>query len=935
MDTRPSSSTLLSAAEFARFESYILEIAREAKGAGTLASDGPYRFGAKQGLCVYLNGQFHDFSGGPRPHGYGALELVQHLYPNEDPIAWAIAWLAQHPGNGAFIRGEGEPGDDFKEVEATAYINALYNGGALIDDTPGYTYLARPRTDDSPTTRGLPLLPEDQAKLRWVANYRGEEGLLVFPATDDEDKLVKLFGIHIAPDGEKSPHAPARITIRGAQRPGLLRFGEPGPKAIEVEGPEKALAVRARDYLFVVAVGGVSNIGKAPLPGAVQSVVIGRDGDDPGSPSDVALYRGAARRLGQGFKTTITARPNDITPKDAPPCKDLDDLYRYDPEYVSVSIDGSNLEHGRLGEAVDEAIYLEALRLSPGQLNRAARGLMSLLRISTKSALAGEVRRRIDARREAAPGPGAEAGPEPYPDPVTDIGGVLNDAAAEIKKHVAAPDTHFHTAALWALQAHLIHKPELDIDIVARLGFQSLEWNSGKTTFMDAVGEMVPRPLRAGSISGSAMFRAIAATQCTLLCDEIEFLLHADASPEVKAIVNSGTNRAFAFVLRSMPVGDGQFDLQRFSTFAAICFTAIGKLEPPSVQSRCISLPMRPATGEEAKGLKRFRPKHAHGLKACGSKFARWAADLAQLSEFELPEHFVNRIADNWRVLFQIAHAAGGEWPARVLAAAQADADGYGDDEGQSARGADGLLDAIWRVFAAETTDPRRLHTSVLIEKLLNIDEGRWRVAYRGKPVDEYFLRSKLKGYVVLPRKKDASKKADGEKADGKGGGEMPLREWRLPRGDNAKGYHELHFKDAFLRYLGRGLPSEAGKEQPSGDDTSATVEPSPPSATSETGDVSSDKSTISTAADDKIVADDHARQGGGRGAANGEQAERSGWSSATKTHPRQEKAEETVGIEPGVTDVADAWESLSARTRANAPRPLPRGAAGRKRRKE
>ena len=48
-----------------------------------------------------------------------------------------------------------------------------------------------------------------------------------------------------------------------------------------------------------------------------------------------------------------------------------------------------------------------------------------------------------------------------------------------------------------------------------------------------------------------------------------------------------------------MPIGDGQFELQTFSTFAAICFTAIGKLDPPSVQSRCISLPMRPATKEE------------------------------------------------------------------------------------------------------------------------------------------------------------------------------------------------------------------------------------------------------------------------------------------------------------------------------------------------
>ena len=215
-----------------------------------------------------------------------------------------------------------------------------------------------------------------------------------------------------------------------------------------------------------------------------------------------------------------------------------------------------------------------------------------------------------------------------------DIGEVLDAAAAEMKKHVAAPDTHFYTAVLWCLHAHLLHKAEFDIDITSRLGFQSLEWNSGKTTSMDIVGELVPRPLRVGSISGSAMFRAIDANKCTLLGDEIEFLLHADSSPEVKAIINSGTNRAFAFVLRSMPVGDGQFELQAFSTFAAICFTAIGKLNPPSVQSRCISLSMRPATEEEAKKLKRFRPKHALALKECGRKFARWAADLIELPDF-------------------------------------------------------------------------------------------------------------------------------------------------------------------------------------------------------------------------------------------------------------------------------------------------------------
>ena len=83
----------------------------------------------------------------------------------------------------------------------------------------------------------------------------------------------------------------------------------------------------------------------------------------PGSPADQALWRGVVRRLGQGLKVAVTARPNDIAPKDAPPLKDLDDVWRYDPELVPVLLNGANLEHGRLGEATDNVIYEDASRL--------------------------------------------------------------------------------------------------------------------------------------------------------------------------------------------------------------------------------------------------------------------------------------------------------------------------------------------------------------------------------------------------------------------------------------------------------------------------------------------------------------------------------------------------------------------------------------------
>ena len=156
-------------------------------------------------------------------------------------------------------------------------------------------------------------------------------------------------------------------------------------------------------------------------------------------------------------------------------------------------------------------------------------------------------------------------------------------------------------------------------------------------------------------------------------------------------------------------------------------------------------------------------------------------------------------------------------WPARALAAAEADA--KGDSEEAGPRGANGLLDAIWRVLAAESTNPRRMHTSELVQKLMSLDDGRWRVTNRGKAIDEYYLRAKLKGYVTPPGKKGEEPK-------------IPPRQWRPPGSPTMKwGYHELHFRDAFLRYLGKGLPSEAPPEPADDEKDESSGHPSSSSA--------------------------------------------------------------------------------------------------------
>ena len=120
------------------------------------------------------------------------------------------------------------------------------------------------------------------------------------------------------------------------------------------------------------------------------------------------------------------------------------------------------------------------------------------------------------------------------------------------------------------------------------------------------------------------------------------------------------------------------------------------------------------------------------------------------------------------------------------MAAALGDAD-TDDSDRQSALKS--LLDAIWRVFHA--TKKVRIHTRDLVGELLAMDEGKWKEAYRGGNISEYYIRSHLKG--VIPPSAEA-------RAD---------RRWRRG-GPPYWGYHVLHLQDAWKHYLnGRGLPVE------------------------------------------------------------------------------------------------------------------------------
>ena len=188
--------------------------------------------------------------------------------------------------------------------------------------------------------------------------------------------------------------------IRGAKRPGLCRLGSPGPNAVETEGLEKGLAARAAGAEYVIVTGGASNLGKSPLPPVVQSVVIARDADPAGSPSDQALWRGAV--LPSWARTQ--SRSHRATERHcAEGCAAAQGSRRrlaLRPRTTwRTCLQGANLEHGRLGEAVENAILELASRLDVVALGRAKKRIASLLGINLGE-LDDELSVRIKARVE-------------------------------------------------------------------------------------------------------------------------------------------------------------------------------------------------------------------------------------------------------------------------------------------------------------------------------------------------------------------------------------------------------------------------------------------------------------------------------------------------------------------------------------------------------
>lgn len=128
--------------------------------------------------------------------------------------------------------------------------------------------------------------------------------------------------------------------------------------------------------------------------------------------------------------------------------------------------------------------------------------------------------RLMKGKRETANGQGQPLDlptPEPWPDRV-DGAALLSEMTAAIRKYVIMEAGCAEAVALWTLHAHALDA----FQVSPRLGITSPEKRCGKTTALDVVQSLAPRPLSTSNTSAAAIFRTIEAAQPTLLIDEAD-----------------------------------------------------------------------------------------------------------------------------------------------------------------------------------------------------------------------------------------------------------------------------------------------------------------------------------------------------------------------------------------------------------------------------
>jgi Protein of unknown function (DUF3631) len=640
--------------------------------------------------------------------------------------------------------------------------------------------------DAAGRSKPVPIVPvpADAPKCTWRHPKRGAP-VAMWPYQDAESRLVGYAARveFVGADGERQkdvlPITYCRLDQGGhrhawraralpAPRP-LYRLPElianPMAPVMVVEGEKKADIVPAlfTGWRGTTSIGGASAAkfsDWAPLAG--RRVIVWPDHDEPGRryAGDVAALATAAGAA----SVAIVAVPAewlrgwdiaDPLPEGAAP----DELAGPLHSAIPWAPPAPNQPSGEVDSTAEIARLAGLPRIEYGRERKPAAQRLGCPVAILDQAVAAE---RTNGGAVAGQGRPLDLHePEPWPESVEGAA-LLNTLAAAVRRHVVIGGAEADAAALWVLAVHAFDA----FAIFPRLFVTAPEKQCGKSTLLDVLSRLVPKPLGASGITAAALFRIIEAARPTLLLDEADS--YARDNEDLRGVLDAG-HRRDGVVIRT--VGEDH-EPRQFSAWAPVALAAIGHL-PGTIEDRSIRIELRRRRPDEP--LEPLRLDRAGRLEELARMAARWAADHATelaAADPAMPAGIYNRAADNWRPPLAVADLAGSPWPERARRAA-IELTGDGDDQ-SSIRVP--LLADIRAAFAAKGVD--RLSSDELASYLSGLDDRPWPEYRAGKPISKAQVAHLLKPLKVSS-------------------GTI-----RLPDGSTPKGYYLAAFRDPFARYL-------------------------------------------------------------------------------------------------------------------------------------
>lgn len=329
---------------------------------------------------------------------------------------------------------------------------------------------------------------------------------------------------------------------------------------------------------------------------------------------------------------------------------------------------------------------------------------------------------------------------ELWPDTV-DGARLLNTLVATLRRYVAMPREAVHAVALW-----IVHTYGADLaDFTPYVLAMSPVRECGKTTLIDVCEPLVFRPRRSDGMTAAALYRVIDRVRPTIFLDELDARLAGEGGENLRGVLNSGFKPEGR---TTICVGD-QHDAKDFRTYCPKLLAGIGR-PWDTVLSRSIPVRLARATPRERTRLLKVRGATIRDeLAPLRAQCARWIADAREEVNARrlppVPANLSARQADIWRPLFAIADEAGGRWPVRARAAAEA-IHGMAEDEGDLGL----LMLADLRVLFADL-GASKLSSIAIVTALLEREDRPWSEMPGGRALTQAKLAKLLRPFDLRP----------------------------------------------------------------------------------------------------------------------------------------------------------------------------------------